>query len=621
MRYSDLIQFEPIDSVIQLRDANREGEGQRLVSTFVISDPLAERLSLLIGQLSFDPDVDHKGVLVVGNYGTGKSHLMSVVSLVAEDATYLPMLRHPKVEEEADAIAGRFKVHRIEVSTTMSLREIVTDQLTRFLRDLGVDFAFPPADQVVNNKASFEAMMDAFHAVYPDHGLMLVVDEFLEFLRSRKDHELVLDLSVLREIGEVCKHLRFRFVAGVQDAVFESGRFEHVSDSLRRVKDRFTQLLLAREDVSFVVSERLLQKTADQQAKIRDYLAPFSKYYGSMNERMDDYVRLLPVHPDYLATFERIVFAEKRGALETLRDQIQPLLAQEVPQDRPALLAYDSYWDKIAAKPELRADPAVSPVMAVSEVLTTRIQQAFTRPAYRPMALRLIAALSVQRLTTGGDVYVPVGPTAAELRDSLCLFHPGTDAMGGDPADDLLNLVLTTLREILRTVNGQFISKAQGTDQFYLDLKKDIDYDAQIHKRAENLADNALDRAYFSAIRQLMERSEETIYVTGFQIWEYQIEWQERNVERTGYLFFGAPNDRPTAQPPRDFYIYFLQPFDPPKYQDQQLADEVFIRLKAPDDDIPGTSPSTLRPATWRHPAAATPGTSTRTRPTARCGP
>jgi hypothetical protein len=119
--------------------------------------------------------------------------------------------------------------------------------------------------------------------------------------------------------------------------------------------------------------------------------------------------------------------------------------------------------------------------------------------------------------------------------------------MGGDPADDLLNRVLATLREILRTVNGQFISKAHGTHQFYLDLKKDIDYDAQIDKRAENLSDNALDRAYFSAIRQLMERSEETAYVTGFQIWEYQIEWQERSVERTGYLFFGAPNDRPTA--------------------------------------------------------------------------
>ena len=93
------------------------------------------------------------------------------------------------------------------------------------------------------------------------------------------------------------------------------------------------------------------------------------------------------------------------------------------------------------------------------------------------------------------------------------------------------------------------------------------------------------DRAYSGAIKQLMERTDESTYVTGHQIWQYQIEWQERRVERMGYLFFGAPNDRPTAQPERDFYIYFIQPFDRPKFSDANLADEVFFRLKSPDED------------------------------------
>jgi len=35
---------------------------------------------------------------------------------------------------------------------------------------------------------------------------------------------------------------------------------------------------------------------------------------------MDEYVRLFPVHPDYINTFEQLVFTEKRGALVTLRD-------------------------------------------------------------------------------------------------------------------------------------------------------------------------------------------------------------------------------------------------------------------------------------------------------------
>ena len=284
MRYSDLIQFEPIESVIQLLDANRPDEAKKLVTTYVISDDMAERISKqIIPQLSFDESVDHKGILIVGNYGTGKSHLMSVLSLVAEDAAYASMLHHPKVAKAASVIAGKFKVHRIEISSQMSLRDIVTQQLELFLEKHGVTYSFPPADKVINNKAAFEEMMAAFADVHPNHGVLLVADEFLEYLRSRRDHDLVLDLSFLREIGEVSKHLRFRFVAGVQEAIFDSSRFQHVADSLRRVKDRFTQILLARQDVSFVVAERLLKKTADQQNKIRAYLTPFAKFYGSMN--------------------------------------------------------------------------------------------------------------------------------------------------------------------------------------------------------------------------------------------------------------------------------------------------------------------------------------------------
>ena len=587
MRYGDLIQFEPIESVIQLLDANRPGEAKKLVSTYVISDDMAERISKqIIPQLALDESVDHKGILVVGNYGTGKSHLMSVLSLVAEDAAYVPMIRHPKVAKAAGAIAGKFKVHRIEISSQMSLRDIITQQLELFLEKNGVSYAFPPANKVVNNKAAFEEMMAAFTEVHPNHGVLLVVDEFLDYLRSRKDHDLVLNLSFLREIGEVTKHLRFRFVAGVQEAVFDSSRFQNVADSMRRVQERFTQALLARQDVSFVVAERLLKKSADQQDKIRTYLTPFAKFYSAMNEQMDEYVRLFPVHPEYIGAFERLIFTEKRGALVTLRDQIQAVLKDEVPSDRPGLISYDKFWDTVTTNSVLRADPNIGPVLKVSEVLAERVQKVFTRPTYKSMALRVINSLSVHRLMTGGDIYVPIGPTAEELRDTLCLYQPGIEELGGDPADDLLTAIQTTLREIVKTVNGQFISKTPDTEQYYLDLKKDVDYDAQIDKRADALDDEALDRAYFSAMKQLMERTDEPTYVPGHQIWQYPIEWQDRRVDRNGYLFFGAPNDRPTAQPERDFYIYFIQPFEPPRFRDESKSDEVFFRLKGLDDAI-----------------------------------
>jgi len=584
MQYSDLVQFDPIETVIQLRDADDVHAASELIATYVISEEMAEKLAgVVFPQLQFERPADNKGLLIVGNYGTGKSHLMAVISGIAEHADLVAALHNPQVANSAVGVAGRFKVVRTELgSTTMDFREFVCSQLEETLSAWGIAYRFPPRDKIPNHKGAFEDMMASFHEQYPDHGLLLVVDELLDYLRTRRDHELILDLNFLREMGEICKDLRFRLMAGVQEAIFDSPRFQFAADSLRRVKDRFEQVLIARRDVKFVVAERLLKKTAEQQAWIREHLTPFAKFYGDMNERMDEFVRLFPVHPDYIDVFERLTVAEKREILRTLSSTMRKLLNESVPVDAPGLIAYDSYWNVLRDNVAFRAVPDIREVIRVSDILESRVQQAFTRPAYKPLALRIIHALSVHRLTTG-DIDTPVGQTAQELRDSLCLFQPGVEELGGTPADDLLTLVQTVLREISRTVNGQFISKADDTEQYYLDLKKDVDYDALIDKRAESLDPNRLDLAYFHALSRILERSDH--YYPGTHLaWEYELEWRERKTSRLGYMFFGTPNERSTAQPPRDFYLYFIQPYEPPPYKDEKKGDEVFFRLSRVDD-------------------------------------
>ena len=497
MIYRDLIQFEPIETVVQLRDADHESVAHRLVATYVVSTEMAEKLAaVLIPQLQFDEPADNKGFLVVGNYGTGKSHLMSVISAVAERGELLDALTNEDLVAAARRIAGRFKVARTELgATTIDFREFVCSQLEEALATWGVEYRFPSRATIPNHKRAFEEMMAAFHRQYPDQGLLLVVDELLDYLKSRRDQELVLDLNFLREVGEVCKDLRFRFVAGVQEAIFDSHRFAPVADSLRRVKDRFDQLLIARTDVKFVVSQRLLRKSGEQQTQIRDYLSPFTKFYGNMNERLDEFVRLFPVHPDFIDTFERITVIEKREVLKALSVAMKRIIDRELPPDSPGLIAYDAYWGTLRENPAFRADPDIKAVIDCSQVLEARIRQAFTRPAYRPVALRIIDGLSIHRLTHQ-DIHAALGATPEELRDGLCLYQAGIEDLGGEPADDLLTQVETVLREIRRTVNGQFISANTDNGQHYLDLKKTDDYDASIEKRAETLDESQLDRYY-----------------------------------------------------------------------------------------------------------------------------
>ncbi len=589
MKYRELIQFDPIESVVQLPDADEVEAARRLVQTYVVGDQMAERLrGLAIPQLRFDEAADNRGLLVVGDYGTGKSHLMSVISAVAEHREMVDQL-DAGIREAMEPIAGQFKVARTVMGATrMDLRTFVCSTLENALDEWGVDggFRFPPPEEIPNHRAAFEDMMTAFDRRCPGKGLLLVVDELLDYLRSRDDQELVRDLSFLREVGEVCKDLRFRFIAGVQEAIFDSDRFSHVADSVRRVQDRFEQLRIAREDIKHVVAERLLRKSGEQRERVAGHLAPFTKFYGRMNERLDDFVRLFPVHPDFIDIFERLAVVEKRQVLKTLSSTMAARLDHEVPADQPGLIAYDQFWATLRDSPTFRAVPEVREVMECSEVLESRIASAFTRPHYSALALRIVHALSVHRLSHR-DIHSALGATAEELRDQLCLHQPGIEDMGSDePDEDLRGLVETVLREIHKTVSGQFITQNLANGQYYLDLKKTEDLDAKIEQRAETLDSVQLNRHYYKALLQIMECTDKDSHVTGYQIWQHQLEWRERRASRLGYLFFGAPNERSTAVPPRDFYLYFLPLHETRHFKDERRADEVFFRLSGIDEDF-----------------------------------
>ena len=586
MKYGDLIQFDPIETVIQLGSANKAAVAHDLVRSYVVSDQMAERIAdLVVPNLQFDEPKDNKALLVVGNYGTGKSHLLSVISSIAEDDAFVADLRHDQLRDKVKRIAGRFKVCRLEIgATTMSLHDIVCGAISNHLASIGITFKFPEMSQASNNKASFEDMMTIFDTVYPGQGYLLVVDELLDFLRSRRDHELILDLNFLREIGEVCRNLRFRFIGGVQEAIFESERFSFAADDVRRVKDRFEQVIIARNDIEFVVKERLLRKTVDQQHSIRTHLQKFSKFFGSMNEHMDSFVSLFPIHPDYIETFERIRFTEKRQVLKTLSLQIRALLEQDVPEDEPGIIAFDSYWKDICQDASLKGIPSIRQVIETRNKITDRVQLSSMNALYKDNALRIINALSVERLTTG-DVNTPIGVTTLQLRDRLCLFNKDIAELGGkEPDKDLLTHIDMVLREIMKVVNGQFISYNPSNGQYYLDLKKTEDFDENIRIKADSLDNDTLDRYYYQVLRISMECQNTQTWVPSYLIWQHELPWIDRKVTKLGYLFFGAPNQRSTAVPQREFYLYFLQPYDPPSFKDEKKADEVFFRLRKPDE-------------------------------------
>lgn len=582
-KYGDLIQFESVTANIQLKTSSDHDKAVGLVSSYVISDKMSQKLSnVIIEQLQYEESVDNKALWIVGNYGSGKSHLMSVISAVAEFPDLASHISNEVVRSAADKIAGKFKVIRFEIGASkMALTDIVTQNLTDGLADMGVDYEFPPMTEISSNhKPYFEEMMATFHEKYPDHGLFLVCDEMLDYFRSRNEQELPLDIAILRVIGEVIDGTRFRFMAGVQEAIFDSTQLEFLSKEVKRIRDRAEQVLIAREDIKYVVAERLLKKDAQQQEWIREYLQKFTPYYDKMNERLDEFVRMFPVHPDYINTFERVRMAglENRQVLKSLSRQMKELMEDEVPQDVPGIFSYDTYWNELSSEPSMKTNPEVGQVIETGELLVERIEQAYPTPGEKEFAKRLVAGLAIHRMAVG-DIYAEMGATAAELRDSLCLYLKNIEIMPGDKSKNLENHIVTVLTKVRRTVNGQFFSKNKTNDQFYLDLKKTEDFDAHIEAKAAGLSPDSINSAYRAAMLEILEQTDSQQSKTA--MWQHELKWLDRNVSRPGWLFLGSPNERETAKPQLDYYMYFIQPENPPKQKKEFIReDEVQFVLK-----------------------------------------
>ena len=172
MNYSELISFKPIESTIQLLETADKSMAEDVVRTYVMSDLMAENLkATVIDQLQMEEVVDNKAVMIVGNYGTGKSHLMSVIAAIGADAEMLPFVGNKQFEQDMAGIAGKFEVLRLKVDgLTMPLREIIMAEIEDDFAARGIDYTVPELDHVRDNARLIKEVMGVFQKKYPLSG-------------------------------------------------------------------------------------------------------------------------------------------------------------------------------------------------------------------------------------------------------------------------------------------------------------------------------------------------------------------------------------------------------------------------------------------------------------------
>ena len=582
MKYKDILTFEPITDVIQFDLLDGPDYQKEVIKTFVYPEYYVETIIPEIVNQLIPGGRNQKGIQVIGNYGTGKSHLMSLISLVAENRDYLDLITNEQTKTNLTPVAGKFKVVRFEIGTDKGLWEVVTNQLEQFLSSVGVDFRFDRTSLKMYRE-QLEDMLAAFEEVFPGQGILLVIDEMLSYLQARTAMgNLALDLPVLQALGQLCSDSRFGFMFGVQEEIYKAKEFKFEAEMMGHVKDRYIDVTIRKEEVKFIVQKRLLIKDAAQKAEIRRHLEPFMPLFSDIHAHLDDYVELFPVHPSYFDNFQKIrIGRSQRQILNTLSKQFAQIANDDIPSDNPGLITYDQYWENMRQITTLMANPEFKTVADTVAQVHDKIDSNFTglRSRQIPLAKRIANATAIKILQA--DLSKHHGARAEVLTDDLCYT-----ASGIDDRELLIDTVAACASLIVKATSGQYFEQDSSNGEYHLRTEGGINFEQQIAQYAETMSPAKRDESFFRFLIEAFNMSGSDPYRSGFHIYTHQLEWRSHKVTREGYIFMGHPNEKSTTQPKQSFYMVFMPIFQEDKKKRNTDSDEVYFVMDDLSDEF-----------------------------------
>ena len=582
MQYKELIHFDPITSVVKLVETENTSAAEKIVKTYVFSKKISEDLlEVIIKNLDISPKQETKGIQVVGSYGTGKSHLMALVAAIAENADLVSGLTDEVMRKSFTRIAGKYRVLRFEIGTDKPLKDILFAQLERFLKREHIEFTFND-DSNFSWKEQLQNMMAAFEAANPDKHLLVVIDEMLEYLKGRNPTTLNNDLMLLRQVGEACDNSRFKIMFGVQELLYRSPEFQFAADMLNKIEDRFADIIITKDDVAYVVKERLLKKDQHQKQIIRDHLLKFAPLFDGINTNLNEYVDIFPVHPSYVSNFERIKHGKsQREILKVLSSRFQTLMEQNLPDDTPGLITYDSYWDDISSTPSMITLPDVRTVKDKIEIVYDRINGHFVhgRSNRKGLARQIANALAIRVLCDDLDKHN--GASAQNLKEDLALTIPGIDN-----SELLIETIQSVANQLKSATAGQYVDLDVASNQYYLRTEGGINIPQIVRDYADTILKRNNDQAdqYYFEFLQFVFGLQQNTYRTGFKIWQHSLDWLDKKSFRLGYIFFGNPNERSTTEPIQQYYIFFCPLFNSISRNDED--DEIYFDMNGFSDEF-----------------------------------
>ncbi len=557
MLVRDLINFEEIKDVVDIDNDTKDIESsKKLVSNYIFSKNIKGHLKELVENLG---KPKHKSAQIIGNYGSGKSHLLGILAAILDNPELSEHIQDDDIKELfKNNIKRKFAVVQFELqSSAAPLSHFFYDRLELKLKDkYNIEIPSIDPDKVFDHKEKVKEILDIVKQQDPKMGLVVIIDEVSDFLKQKETKEQKMrDNQFMRVLAQASQSMDFVFMGSMQENVLTDVKFTDDRDSFGRVSERFQIISISKEDIKKVISNRILNKDITQREQLRNLLSKYGEKIPQVQHKMDQFIELYPIHPYLIQIFNRLPYFERRGVIQFTMDKVKDILDEEF----PLFITYDRIYDEIASKHMIKTLDEVTPIINAVITLSSKIE--LLRISMHADAEKVIKALAVLKLyskTTNN------GATPEELANELLVIDDKfTNA-------DRIKLILSKLREV---TDGQFIAKTKN-DYYYIDFDHDIDYDVVIQRKAENLYDGAEDEELLNIIKRNFELESNSELDRVFSDSGY---WKDKKSFRLGFFIYDDHSSN-VKLGEGDFNFVFVSP-----YQDRSKlksgSDAAFLNI------------------------------------------
>lgn len=322
----NFFEFKEIKDVIDidsdLKESNRQKE---IVSSFIISESLERQIMEFFENLS---KPTHKARTVIGNYGSGKSHLVGFLVSLVENPELGEYINNSAVQKAVKTFKRKFLTVQFELqSGQVELKRWFYGKIRQQLKAKH-NLEIPVFDTLkdFDDKENIIKIIEKVKSKQPEAGLLIVIDEISDFLASKQKEDMKADLQFLRVIGQVCQDQDLMFIGSMQEDVFSSPKFKDVASEIGRIGERFQNIIIHREDIKRVISHRIVPKNEKQKHDLENRFIPFTEKIDDVSRNLDNYIDLFPLTPFLIELFSELPYFEKRGVIQFAMSEIKYLL-------------------------------------------------------------------------------------------------------------------------------------------------------------------------------------------------------------------------------------------------------------------------------------------------------